>query len=81
MYSPLMLFSLGVPRSPFEAPGTVYQGCYFSKCDNCCFCIPCKYVRVPDVPEPLPVATKEPLPVATAEFASELPVATAESVG
>ena len=66
----------------FEAPDTVYQGCCFSKCDSCCFCCGCKFVRVPDVPESLPVATEEPLPVATAGLpvatAGPLPVATAE---
>ena len=69
---PYLIF-LGGPTLVFEAPDTVYQGCCFSKCDSCCFCCGCKFVRVPDVPESLPVATEEPLPVATAG----LPVATA----
>lgn len=77
---PYLIF-LGGPTLAFEAPDTVYQGCCFSKCDHCCYCCPCKFVRVPDVPESLPVATEESLPVATAEpptATAELPVATAE---
>ena len=65
---PYLIF-LGGPTIVFEAPDTVYQGCCFSKCEIC------KFVRAPDVPESLPVATEEPLPVATEE---PLPVATAE---
>ena len=63
---PYLIF-LGGPTLVFEAPDTLYNGCCFCKCQ--------KYVRVPEEPEPLPVATAEPLPVATAE---PLPVATAE---